>query len=137
MESNTTIAEFLRSRLGNYELDDINIQIAAESPIEIGLEPFELDDSAMVYPKPIDFDKRRDYAESCVYYFALGVFSGGGESEKIGNESYSKTSLVITKNDRVRFKAMADSLREKHSLPILETDNSGFYDASKYMSIKR
>ena len=74
-----TVEAYLRSLVVGLDLDKDVLTRAAYSPIEVGLEPFELSDDA--YPTSgidEDFQKRLDYAASTVYYSVLGVVAGGG-----------------------------------------------------------
>lgn len=83
-------------------------------------------------PTEDDFDIRLDYAASTIYYSVLGVFSGGGYSEKVGDVQKSRSSYTITQADRDRFKMLADRLRKKHGFDIEEdgTEDSGMFDAA-------
>lgn len=87
--------------------------------------------------EPVDdlFDVRLDYAASVVYYGMLGMFTGGGYSERIGDISLSKNSFVITKDDRRRYTALGNSLRLKYGFPTIdEYDNMEMFDASRFRS---
>lgn len=126
-----TVEAYLRSLIVGLDLDKDVLTRAAYSPIEVGLEPFELEDDA--YPTSgIDeeFQKRLDYAASTVYYSVLGVFAGGGYSEQVGDVRTSRSGFVVTADDRLRYKSLGDALRLKHNFP---TDTSvevgGMFDA--------
>lgn len=124
-----TVEKYLSSLVFGLNLPIEVLQRAAYSPMEVGLAPFELDDNA--YPiDSEDFQKRLDYASSTVYYAVLGVFAGGGYSEQVGDVRTSKSSFVVTADDRLRYKSLGDALRLKHNFP---TDTSvevgGMFDA--------
>lgn len=124
-----TVGEYLRSLVFGLDLPDTVIQRAAYSPLDVGLDPFETDDDAYPDYRDEEFVKRLDYASSTVYYAVLGVFAGGGYTEKVGDVSVSQNGYTITTADRERFKALADGLREKHGFNLEEaTDESGIYD---------
>lgn len=131
-----TIEQFLRSKLPNVEFTEDNLAVIANSPADVGLEPFELTDAA--YPSDMDslFMQRRNYMESNLWYSALGMFSGGSVTEKIGDESYSRTGYTITEGDRDRFKAIGDSLREKAGFaPEGYSEDEGIHDGSIYVGL--
>lgn len=124
-----TVGEYLSSLVFGLNLPDTVIERAAKSPLDVGLESFEVSDDAYPDDRSEEFVKRLDYASSTVYYAVLGVFAGGGYSEKVGDVSVSKSGYTITTADRERFKALADGLREKHGFLTEEVDDSGgFYD---------
>lgn len=126
-----TVEAYLRSLVTGLDLDKDVLKRAAYSPIEVGLEPFKLDDLA--YPKggvTEEFQKRLDYAASTVYYSVLGVFAGGGYSEQIGNVRVSRGGYTITMADRARFQTLADNLRLKHGFEIEgASEVGGIFDA--------
>jgi hypothetical protein len=114
-----TVEAYLRSLVTGLEINKDVLTRAAYSPIEVGLEPFNLEDPA--YPKggiTEEFQIRLDYAASTVYYSVLSVFAGGGYSEQVGNVRVSRGGYTITMADRARFQALADNLRLKHGFDI-------------------
>lgn len=126
-----TVGEYLKSLVWGLEIPDIVIERAACSPTEVSLEPLKVDDDA--YPSDADdnFLMRRDYAASTVYYSVLGVFSGGGSSEQVGDVRVSKGSIIVTQADRERFKMLGDMLRRKWGFEVEETITDGeIFDAS-------
>lgn len=113
------------------EIPDLVIERAANSPLDVQLEALDVEEDAYPEDRTEDFVKRLDYASSTIYYAVLGVFAGGGYSEKVGDVSVSKSGYTITKADRERYQALADALRRKHGF-IVEgiNDDGGFYDAN-------
>lgn len=121
-----TVEEYLRSLVPGLDLQDNVVARCALSPVEIELEPLELDeeiDSAS-FSDP-DFQKRLDYASSTVYYSVLGVFAGGGYSEQVGDVRASRGGYTITMADRARFKSMGDALRVKWGIDVEDDASSG------------
>ena len=124
-----TVGEYLSSLVFGLDLTDAVLERSAKSPIEVGLQPFELSDDAYPAERDEDFQKRLDYASSTVYYSILGVFAGGGYTEQIGDVKVSKGGYTITMADRERFQALADNLRLKHGFDIeAPHDTGGIYD---------
>ena len=127
-----TVEEYLRSLVPGLDLQDNVVERCALSPVEVGLEPLDIDDD-------VDYDvlteeefrKRLDYASSTVYYSVLGVFAGGGYSEQVGDVRASRGGYTITMADRARFKAMGDALRAKWGWDVAEDESSSeMYDAT-------
>lgn len=126
-----TVGEYLSSLVFGIDLPDTVIERAAKSPREVQLEGFDVEADAYPEDEDEEFLARRDYAASTVYYAALGVFAGGGYSEKVGDVSVSKSGYTITQADRERFKFLADSLRKKHGFDLEEAqETGGIYDAN-------
>lgn len=124
-----TVGEYLASLVFGVDLPDTVIERAAYSPLDVGLEAFDVSDDAYPDDRDDDFVKRLDYASSTIYYAVLGLFAGGGYTEKVGDVSVTKSGYTISTADRERFKALADSLRKKHGLMTEESsDDGGFYD---------
>lgn len=125
-----TVEEYLKSLVVGFDLDRGVLTRSAYSPIEVGLEPFELEEV-------IDFDyidkeflKRLDYASSTIYYSILGVFAGGGYSEQVGDVRVSRGGYTITMADRARFQTLADNLRLKHGFDVEgASEIGGMFDA--------
>ena len=126
-----TVEKYLSSLVFGLNLPIEVLQRASFSPMEVGLEPFELGDSA--YPNGgMDdaFQKRLDYASSTVYYAVLGVFAGGGFSEQIGDIRTSQGGYTITMADRARFQSLADNLRMKWGFEVEgASEIGGMFDA--------
>jgi hypothetical protein len=127
-----TVEEYLRSLVPGLDLQDNVVERCALSPVEVGLEPLDIDDD-------VDYDvlteeefrKRLDYASSTVYYSVLGVFAGGGYSEQVGDVRASRGGYTITMADRARFKGMGDALRAKWGWDVAEDESSSeMYDAT-------
>ena len=127
-----TVEEYLRSLVPGLDLQDNVVDRCALSPVEVGLEPLDIDDD-------VDYDvlteeefrKRLDYASSTVYYSVLGVFAGGGYSEQVGDVRASRGGYTITMADRARFKGMGDALRAKWGWDVAEDESSSeMYDAT-------
>ena len=108
-----TVEEYLRSLVPGLDLQDNVIARAARSPIEVELERLEVDDDIDDYDDDEEFQKRLDYASSTIYYSVLGVFAGGGFTEQVGDVRTSRGGFIITKDDRARYKALGDALRQK------------------------
>lgn len=127
-----TVEEYLRSLVPGLDLQDNVVERCALSPIEVGLEPFELDDDVDSDSlSEEEFRMRLDYASSTVYYSVLGVFAGGGYSEQVGDVRASRGGYTITMADRARFKGMGDALRQKWGFEIEEDESSSeMYDAT-------
>lgn len=127
-----TVEEYLRSLVPGLDLQDNVVERCAMSPIEVGLEPFELDDDVDSDSLSEEvFRMRLDYASSTVYYSVLGVFAGGGYSEQVGDVRASRGGYTITMADRARFKGMGDALRQKWGFEIEEDESSSeMYDAT-------
>ena len=124
-----TVGEYLSSLVFGLDLPDTVLERSAMSPIEVELDPLNLND--VVELTSAEFRKRLDYAASTVYYSVLGVFAGGGYSEQVGDVRVSKGGYTITMADRERFQALADNLRLKHGFPTEEShDTGGVYDAT-------
>ena len=127
-----TVEAYLRSLVVGLELNKDVLSRAAFSPIEVSMEPLNLDDP--VYPKEgvnAEYQKRLDYAASTVYYSVLGVFAGGGYSEQIGNVRISRGGYTITMADRARFQNLADNLRLKHGFEVEgASEIGGVFDAT-------
>lgn len=136
-----TVGAYLRSLVIGLSLPDEVIERCARSPkgaiAYINGEPRVL--SALSVGDDVDdfydddtFDARLDYAASTVYYSILGVFAGGGYSEKVGDVSLSQSGYTVTQADRERYKSLADKLREKWGLETESgpDDDSGMFDAT-------
>lgn len=126
------VEEYLRSLVPGLDLQDNVVERCAISPIEVNLDPLELDEEVDGDTmSDSNFRMRLDYASSTVYYSVLGVFAGGGYSEQVGDVRASRGGYTITMADRARFKAMGDALRLKWGLDVDEDDStSEMYDAS-------
>ena len=127
-----TVEEYLRSLVPGLDLQDNVVERCAMSPVEVDLEPLEVDEDVdgdtLADP---DFRMRLDYASSTIYYSVLGVFTGGGYSEQVGDVRASRGGYTITMADRARFKAMGDALRLKWGFEVDEDDStSEMYDAT-------
>lgn len=136
-----TVGAYLKSLVIGLSLPDEVIERCARSPkgaiAYINGEPRVL--SALSVGDDVDdfydddtFDARLDYAASTVYYSVLGVFAGGGYSEKVGDVSLSQSGYTVTQADRERYKSLADKLREKWGLETESSpdDDSGMFDAT-------
>ena len=124
-----TVGEYLSSLVFGLDLTDTVLERSAKSPIEVGLQPFELSDDAYPAVRDEDFQKRLDYASSTVYYSVLGVFAGGGYTEQVGDVKISTGGYTITMADRERFQNLADNLRLKHGFEVETShDTGGIYD---------
>lgn len=127
-----TVEGYLRSLVPGLDLQDNVVERCAMSPIEVGLDPLELDeevDSESLSEE--EFRMRLDYASSTIYYSVLGVFAGGGYSEQVGDVRASRGGYTITMADRARFKGMGDALRLKWGFEVEEDDSSSeMYDAT-------
>lgn len=131
-----TVEEYLRSLVPGLDLQANVVERAALSPVEVELEPLELDDDvdsdSML---ETEFRMRLDYASSTIYYSVLGVFAGGGYSEQVGDVRASRGGYTITMADRARFKSMGDALRLKWGWDVEDDDSSSeMYDAT-YMRL--
>lgn len=127
-----TVEDYLRSLVPGLDLQDNVVERAALSPIEVELEPLEMDDEVdSENLSETDFRMRLDYASSTIFYSVLGVFAGGGYSEQVGDVRASRGGYTITMADRARFKSMGDALREKWGFEVEDEDSSSeMYDAS-------
>ena len=139
-----TVEEYLRSLVPGLDLQTNVIERAALSPIEAmflysdgtkvsaGLDALELDDeddSESLAEE--EFRMRLDYASSTVYYSVLGVFAGGGFTEQVGDVRKSRGGFIVTKDDRARYKSLADELREKWGFVITDEETGNeMFDAS-------
>lgn len=130
-----TVEEYLRSLVPGLDLQDNVVERCAISPIEVGLDPLELDDDVDGDTlADEEFRMRLDYASSTVYYSVLGVFAGGGYSEQVGDVRASRGGYTITMADRARFKAMGDALRAKWGWEVEDDESSSeMYDATYLM----
>lgn len=128
-----TVEEYLRSLVPGLDLQDNVVERCALSPVEVGLDPLELDDDVDGDTlSDNDFRVRLDYASSTIYYSVLGVFAGGGYSEQVGDVRASRGGYTITMADRARFKSMGDELRKKWGFDVVEDDSSSeMYDATR------
>lgn len=125
-----TVEKYLRSLVFGLDLPIEILERASFSPMEVGLEPIELDDDVQDLLQDEDFQKRLDYASSTVYYSVLGVFAGGGYSEQVGDVRVSRGGYTITMADRARFQALADNLRLKHGFDVEgASEIGGIFDA--------
>lgn len=106
---------------------------------ESGDEPEEDGDGDGDDGEPIDkvtdFQMRLDYASSNIYYAVLGVFSGGGYSEQVGDVKVTRSSFIITMADRERFKRLGDMLRRKWGWDVEDEEGSGIMDVSFLRSV--
>ena len=127
-----TVEEYLRSLVQGLDLQDSVVARAALSPIEVGLDPLELDDEVDADSlSDEDFHMRLDYASSTIFYSVLGVFAGGGYSEQVGDVRASRGGYTITMADRARFKSMGDALRSKWGFDVEDdASSSEIYDAT-------
>jgi len=126
-----TVEEYLRSLVPGLDLQDNVITRAARSPIEVNLERLEVDDDIDDYDDDQEFQKRLDYASSTIYYSVLGVFAGGGFTEQVGDVRTSRGGFIITKDDRARYKALGDALRQKWGFDVADEDTGNeMYDAT-------
>lgn len=127
-----TVEEYLRSLVPGLDLQQNVVERCALSPVEVELDPLELDDEVdSETMAEEEFRKRLDYASSTVYYSVLGVFAGGGYSEQVGDVRASRGGYTITMADRARFKSMGDALRQKWGFDIEEDDSSSeMFDAT-------
>ena len=130
-----TIEQFLRSKVSNFDISEDALAVFAASPLDINLEPFDLQDLA--FGSGDEFIKRRDYVESCLWYSISGLMGTSGTSEKIGDSSYSSGSIVLSKDDRARFKANGDALRDKWKLSKVKTISATISGANKYVGLIR
>lgn len=130
-----TVEEYLRSLVPGLDLQDNVVERCAISPIEVELDPLELDDDVDGDTlADEDFRMRLDYASSTIYYSVLGVFAGGGYSEQVGDVRASRGGYTITMADRARFKAMGDALRAKWGWEAEDDESSSeMYDATYLM----
>lgn len=130
-----TVEEYLRSLVPGLDLQDNVVERCAISPIEVDLDPLELDDDVDGDTlADEEFRMRLDYASSTVYYSVLGVFAGGGYSEQVGDVRASRGGYTITMADRARFKAMGDALRAKWGWEVEDDESSSeMYDATYLM----
>ena len=55
-----TVGEYLSSLVFGLDLTDAVLERSAKSPIEVGLQPFELSDDAYPAERDEDFQKRLD-----------------------------------------------------------------------------
>ena len=125
-----TVEKYLRSLVFGLDLPIEILERASFSPMEVGLEPIELDDDVQDLLQDEDFQKRLDYASSTVYYSVLGVFAGGGYSEQVGDVRVSRGGYTITMADRARFQTLADNLRLKHGFDVEgASEIGGMFDA--------
>lgn len=125
-----TVEAYLRSLVFGLDLPIEILERASFSPMEVGLEPIELDDDVQDLLQDEDFQKRLDYASSTVYYSVLGVFAGGGYSEQVGDVRVSRGGYTITMADRARFQTLADNLRTKHGFNVEgASEVGGMFDA--------
>lgn len=127
-----TVEEYLRSLVPGLDIQDNVVERCALSPIEVGLEALDIDDTVDADElAEEEFRMRLDYASSTIYYSVLGVFAGGGYSEQVGDVRASRGGYTITMADRARFKNMGDALRLKWGFDIEEDDSaSEMYDAT-------
>ena len=127
-----TVEEYLRSLVQGLDLQDSVVARAALSPIEVELDPLELDDEVDADSlSDEDFHMRLDYASSTIFYSVLGVFAGGGYSEQVGDVRASRGGYTITMADRARFKSMGDALRSKWGFDVEDdASSSEIYDAT-------
>lgn len=125
-----TVEKYLRSLVFGLDLPIEILERASFSPMEVGLEPIELDDDVQDLLQDEDFQKRLDYASSTVYYSVLGVFAGGGYSEQVGDVRVSRGGYTITMVDRARFQTLADNLRLKWGFEVEgASEVGGMFDA--------
>lgn len=125
-----TVEKYLSSLVFGLDLPIEILERASFSPMEVGLEPIELDDDVQDLLQDEDSQKRLDYASSTVYYSVLGVFAGGGYSEQVGDVRVSRGGYTITMADRARFQRLADNLRLKHGFSIEGVSEiGGMFDA--------
>jgi hypothetical protein len=125
-----TVEKYLRSLVFGLDLPIEILERASFSPMEVGLESIELDDDVQDLLQDEDFQKRLDYASSTVYYSVLGVFTGGGYSEQVGDVRVSRGGYTITMADRARFQTLADNLRLKHGFDVEgASEVGGMFDA--------
>lgn len=127
-----TVEGYLRSLVQGLDLQDNVVERAALSPIEVGLEPVDLEEEVDASSlSEEEFRMRLDYASSTIYYSVLGVFAGGGYSEQVGDVRASRGGYTITMADRARFKGMGDALRQKWGFEVEEDESSSeMYDAT-------
>ena len=126
-----TVEKYLRSLVFGLDLPIEILERASFSPMEVGLEPIELDNDVQDLLQDEDFQKRLDYASSTVYYSVLGVFAGGGYSEQVGDVRVSRGGYTITMADRARFQTLADNLRLKHGFDVEgASEIGGIFDAT-------
>lgn len=127
-----TVEDYLRSLVPGLDLQDNVVERCAISPVEVDLEPLELDEDVDGDTlSDTEFRMRLDYASSTVYYSVLGVFAGGGYSEQVGDVRASRGGYTITMADRARFKGMGDALRAKWGWDVEDDDSSSeMYDAT-------
>lgn len=127
-----TVEDYLRSLVPGLDLQDNVVERCAISPVEVDLEPLELDEDVDGSSlSETEFRMRLDYASSTVYYSVLGVFAGGGYSEQVGDVRASRGGYTITMADRARFKGMGDALRAKWGWDVEDDDSSSeMYDAT-------
>lgn len=126
-----TVEDYLRSLVPGLDLQDNVVERCALSPVEVNLEPLELDDEVdNDTMSDEEFRMRLDYASSTVYYSVLGVFAGGGYSEQVGDVRASRGGYTITMADRARFKSMGDALRAKWGFEVEDDESSSeMFDA--------
>ena len=108
---------------------------AAVSPIfakPTPLKAISLDDEVEDNATDEEFVKSLIYATSTLYYSAAGAFSGGSQSEQVGDIRASQSGFIITQRDRDYYRSMGDKLRGDIGADIeeMETDSGGMFDAS-------
>lgn len=130
-----TVEEHLRGEIPGYPFEESVIKKAAISPVfarPAALRALSLNDEIEDYAFDEWFIKSLTYATSTLYYSAAGAFSGGSQTEQVGDVRVGKSGYIITQADRAYYRSVGDKLRGSIGADIEEIaeDSGGMYDAT-------
>lgn len=112
-----TVRERFIAKLGNFPASSLEEMLAdaALSPIdaEPPLRAVSLGDVYEDYLDDEEWKRGFKYALSTLYYSMSAMFSGGSQSEQVGDVHASTTGHQITKDDRNYYRSLGDKLRKE------------------------
>lgn len=88
--------------------------------IDSAMAAYQIESGSLAFPnpEPKEWERKRDLAEAMMWFYASGLFSGGGSRKQIGNRAYTDMSKQLSKDDRDAFRSRANELRIKWGEPI-------------------
>ena len=108
------VETYLRAQVPGYPLDIAVLEYAAMSPLMATprpVQPITLSDEIDANATDENFIESLKYATSTLFYAMSGVFSGGSQSESVGDVSASRSGFVVTQADRDYYRARANKIR--------------------------
>lgn len=129
------VETYLRAQVPGYPLDIAVLEYAAMSPLmatPLPFQPITLSDEIDANATDENFIESLKYATSTLFYAMSGVFSGGSQSESVGDVSASRSGFVVTQADRDYYRARANKIRMQLGSDLQETalEDAIMFDAT-------